>query len=148
MAKRCVQKHQGEGRSSLSPPMCILQVLGVQQWDPSTEPCPMPKFLDSWTNALASCSEKQPAPSTSPLHSAYLHLYSCTRSRKQRSSFSSLSRSPSTHSSCFLRLQMKFSKTGSRLRRDAGRTYCCSSSHLVVSTLFCCSSSRTCRRKR
>lgn len=119
-------------------------------------PCSLPvlQFLSCllllhWLHAPKVCS--RPANTPTPmfsLHATYLHLYSCTRSLRHRSSFSSLSRSPSTHSSCFLRLQMKFSKTGSRFLLEAGRTYCCSSSHLVVSTLFCCSSSRTWGRKR
>lgn len=115
--------------------------------------CPVPQFVDpSSAISLDSHSGTPPRPAASgsaaSLCVTYLHLNSCTRSRRHRSSFSSRSRSPNTHSSCFLRLQMKFSNTGSKFLRDAGSTYCCSSSHLVVSTLFCCSSSRTWAGKR
>lgn len=132
----------------------------VQHWMPSAGnspsiavPCPVPQFVDpSSAISLDSHSGTPPRPATSAsaasLCVTYLHLNSCTRSRRHRSSFSSRSRSPITHSSCFLRLQMKFSNTGSKFLLDAGSTYCCSSSHLVVSTLFCCSSSRTWAGKR
>lgn len=132
----------------------------VQRWMPragsspgTVVTCPVPQFVDPSSGiCLDSHSGTPPRPATprsaASLCVTYLHLNSWTRSRRHRSSFSSRSRSPSTHSSCFLRLQMKFSNTGSRFLRDAGSTYCCSSSHLVVSTLFCCSSSRTWAGKR